>query len=241
MKISSITAPVALAALVVLTSACAGSTFAMKDSGGPERVDELLTRVERVQADAVLAKERTHETLDALEALTAKGFDGDPVAAHAELVQSIDKSEDQAESLDQSIRRMKQTADKVYKAWMNDLESFGNTKLRQRSQERLADSRMRYEAVLNSAIAVQIAYSSLNSDFNDHALFLENDFNADSVAMIAGEVDGLGDRSKELDQRVEACSTAAKSYVESSALPGQIQDPSAASKEPSAKETEGSR
>lgn len=241
MKLSSTAGFVVLAGALAFTSACSGmKTFSMKDSGGPERVDELLTRVERVQADAVLAKERSHETLSALEALTEKGFDGDPVVAHAKLVDSIEQSEDQAESLDQSVRRMKQTAEKVYKAWMADLEEFGNTKLRERSQTRMADSRARYEAVLNSAVAVQIAYESLNADFNDHALFLENDFNADAVAMIASEVDALDDRAKELDQRVETCSTTAKSFVEASALPGQIQDTSSTQAQP-AKKTEGSR
>ena len=163
------------------------------------------------------------------------------MVAHKKLVDSINQSEDQADSLETSIRRMRQTADKVYRDWTSDLEAFGNTELRQRSQTRMADSRARYEAVLNAAIAVQIAHESMNADITDHALFLENDFNADSVAMIAGEVEDLGDRTKELDQRVQTCSTAAKSYVESSALPGQIQEPAATTKTQPAKKTEAAK
>jgi hypothetical protein len=213
----------------------------MKDSGGPEHVDELLSRVERVQIDVVLAKERSHEALSALQVLAAPGFRGDPVAAHATLVESIEHSETQAKKLDGSIRRMKDTADEAFRDWLADLESFGNTKMRQRSQTRLADTRLRYEAVMNSAIAVQIAYHSLNADLEDHALFLENDFNADAIAMIAEDVQELGSRSKELDQRIDSCATAAKSYVESAALPGQLEAPASSSEPVKQKKAEGSR
>jgi hypothetical protein len=225
---------------VLFLGACGISSFSLKETSGPAHGDELLNRVERVHVDVVLTKERAHEAHEALSVIVAAGFKGDPVAAHAKLVESLERSEEQAKKLDASVHRMQKTADQVFHAWLTDLESFGNTKLRQRSQTRLAETRARYEAVMNSAVAVQIAVHAFNADVGDHALFLENDFTAEAVALIASEVEGLKARSQELDQRIDACAAAAKAYVESSALRGQLAEPGAEEKG-EGKKAEGAR
>jgi hypothetical protein len=67
-----------------------------------------------------------------------------------------------------------------------------------------------------------VSYDAFNSDLNDNALFLQHDFNAGAVATIAAEVEVLVTQAQELDARLDATSSAAKSYVESNALRGQI-------------------
>ncbi|MCC7011481.1 MAG: DUF2959 family protein [Planctomycetes bacterium] len=193
-----------------------------KKSDGLDRVDELLGRVEQVQAESVLSKERAEEALGMLQEVSAPDFAGNPVAAYAELLSKIEASKKQATKLGESIAPLKETAEDVFTAWTASLESFGNTKLRRQSHVRLAETRARCDAILSSATAAHIAYESLNADLRDHALFLEHDFNAASVAVVAEQLDTLDAQTTELCDRLDSTVAASKSYIETSALRGQL-------------------
>lgn len=206
-----------------VASGCSGlATLGMKQKGGLERVDELLSHVERVQVEATVAKERVEGALDSLRKLIAPGFKGEPTVAHAELVSAVEQSSEQAKTLQRSVKPLRKTGESVFARWTEDLEAFGNLAMRQRSQERLEETRRRYDAILAAAVAAQLAYDSFNGDLSDHALFLEHDFNATSVALMGQELDGLRNRAKELAKRLDACAASCQAYVEFSAPSAQL-------------------
>jgi hypothetical protein len=210
--------------LAPLLAGCNGlQSLGIKQAGGLEAVDELLGHVEQVQVDAAVSKERAQSALEALRTLIGPEFKGDAVKGHATLVAAIEESENQAESLQDAVRPLRRTGESVFARWSEDLESFGNIAMRQRSQERLEETRRRYDAVLAAAVSAQLAYDAYNGDIGDHALFLENDFNASSVQVVAGEFDGLKSRGKELGKRLDAVVAACQAYVEFSAPKAQVE------------------
>lgn len=212
-----------LLAVLPVAGGCSGlATLGMKQKGGLERVDELLSHVERVQVEATVSKDRAQSALESLRRLVAPEFKGEPVVAHEELVAAVELSADQAKALQASVRPLRKTGESVFARWTADLESFGNLAMRQRSQERLEETRRRYDAILAAAVAAQLAYDSFNGDLADHALFLEHDFNATSVALMSQELDGLRSRGKELAKRLDACAAACLAYVEFSAPSAQV-------------------
>jgi hypothetical protein len=211
-----------LAALLV-TSACASfSAMGMSQKDGLGQVDELLTHVERLHVESAVAKDRALGALESLQRFVAPEFKGDPASAHTELVAAIEQSDEQADELRNRVKPLRRTAESVFERWTADLESFGNLAVRQKSQERLEETRRRYDAVLSAAIAAQLAYDAFNGDLSDHALFLEHDFNSASVAVVAQELDGLRTRGKELARRLDACAAACQAYVAFSAPGAQL-------------------
>jgi hypothetical protein len=194
---------------------------------GLNKVDDLLNRVEQVQVEALVAREKASGAFDALSAIVAPDFRGDPMLAYTDLVKRIDDSKAQAKKLGMSVEPMKRTADTVFQSWTTDLEKFGNTNLRQQSQARLAETRSRYSAVQDSAVAALVSINAFNSDLSDQALFLQNDFNADAVKVIAAEVPGLTSQARDLGRRLNTCVNASKQYIAASALRGQIDAPNA--------------
>ncbi len=222
------TAPIQSAILVLplflgLGACSALPSFNQKPGKGLAQVDDLLTRVEQVQIEAVLSKERSRGAFDALMAIVGPQFDGDAVSAHATLIKAVKESTLQAERLEKSVPPLKSTATVVFEEWTRSLESFGNTKLRSHSQERMEETRARCEELVQATVAAQIAYDAFNADLNDHALFLEHDFNSAAVGAIAEQVDQLNFQAAELDKRLEASIVAAKRYIQSSALRGQLE------------------
>lgn len=216
---SNLAATVAIVVPFVL-GACAGTT---KKAQSVQDVDDLLTRIERVQVDATVAKDKARAALVELTTLVSPNFTGDATKTFGVFQEAIESSEQQTLAFRNSIGPMKESAESVFLRWTSDLESFGNSRMRQRSQSRLDDTRARYQGVLTSAQAVLVSLESFNSDINDQALFLASDLNAASVAAIHPEVRELHERAKELDGRVEVCSNAARAYVESAALYGQVE------------------
>lgn len=211
--------------LVSLLAGCSGlASLGIKQSSGLEAVDELLAQVEQLQVDAAVSKERAQGALENLRTLIAPEFRGDAAQGHAELRKGIEASEDQAETLQDDTRPLRKTGESVLARWTEDLESFGNLAMRQRSQERLEETRRRYDAVLAATVSAQLAYDAYNGDLGDHALFLENDFNKSSVQVVAAEFDGLKSRGKELGRRLDALIGACQAFVEYSA-PGAELEP----------------
>jgi len=198
--------------------ACASS----QSGDGLTRVDELLTRVEQVQIESLVAREKAAGAFDALGRIVAPDFHGDPVQAYQDLTAKISASKAQAQKLAISVEPMNLTADRVFRAWTNDLEKFGNTNLRQASQARLAETRARYSAVHDTAIAALVSINAFNADLSDQALFLEHDFNAASIAVIAAEVPSLTNQAHDLSRRLNECVATSKTYIGAGALRGQL-------------------
>lgn len=201
-------------------TACASFSSTKNDS--LSQVDDLLSHVESVQVECVVAKEKSHAAYDSLRSIVSPEFQGDPVVVYTTLLEKLQESRTQAAKLAGTITPLKNSAENVFLQWTTNLESFGNTRLRQQSQSRLADTRARYDAIITAATSALVSYDSLNADLNDNALFLQHDFNAAAVSTIAAEVEVLAAQVQELDTRLDNTIAASKSYVESSALRGQL-------------------
>jgi hypothetical protein len=194
-----------------------------RKSQGLANVDDLLTRVEQVQIESVVAKEKASAAFDAFGQIVAPDFQGDPMVVFNDLVEKINASKAQATKLQDSVDPMQQTADSVFYAWTNDLEKFGNSNLRQASQARLAETRARYSAVHDAAVAALVSINAFNSDLSDQALFLEHDFNATAVAVISNEVPALTNQARDLSKRLNDCVATSKAYISAGALRGQLE------------------
>ena len=193
-------------------------------SQGLTNVDDLLTRVEQVQIESVVAREKASAAFDAFGQIVAPDFQGDPMVVFNALIEKIGASKEQAKKLEASVEPMTQVADGVFLSWTMDLEKFGNTNLRQASQTRLAETRSRYSAVHDAATAALVSIKAFNADLSDQALFLEHDFNAASVAVIALEVPALTNQARDLGKRLNDCSKTSKAYITASALRGQVDE-----------------
>lgn len=209
-------------ALLSLLAACTGPT---EKAESVQRVDDLLAHVESVQVDAVVSKETTHGALDQLDAICSPDFAGDAKEAYGQLLDRIESSEKQARRLRASIEPMRLSAESVFRQWATDLDAFGSTRMRQRSQMRLDETQSRYRTVQATAQSALISYDAFNGDLRDHALFLSHDMNVSAVTELAGDLKLMRDVLIELDARLDACASAARAYVEAAALYGQTEAP----------------
>jgi len=198
------------------------SVFSSSSEVGPDKVDDLLSRIERVYVECELSQQSSRHALEALESLVSADFSGDPVAAYTTFLESAESSRDQADSLKSSIGPMKEAAGPFFDNWASDLAQFSSMDMRLHSQNRLTATRDRYEAILDAVEPALVSYREFNSTLSDHVLFLSHDFNASAVAAIEGEVRALTEAAAELDILLGDAREAAQQYVRAAALRGQI-------------------
>lgn len=206
----------------VAFSGCA-TFFSSKNS--LTRVDELLGQIEKVHVETELSQEAVTAAATALQALVAADFSGDPVTAYNVFLNAIESSEQQANRLRTSAADMKDLAEDVFYRWAKELSSFTSAEMRQRSQLRLERTRDRYKEILAAVEPAQWSYDSFNRTLRDHALFLSHDFNTTSVGEIGDGVVVITGQSEELERRFDACLSAARNYVDATALPGHAEPP----------------
>lgn len=187
------------------------------------QVDDLVGCIERVHVDAELSRERTAQAMTALQTMTAPGFAGDAVLAHAELQRALELAEKQAKDLRFGIDRMKRAADPVFLRWSKDLEAMASPEIKQRSQTRFTETKLRYDAIVAAADPTLAAYDKWNRVLRDQTLYLGHDFNQGAIAALDGEVKKLAGAGRDLHTGFEQCMKATRAYVDTSALPMRVE------------------
>lgn len=192
------------------------------DDAGFVQVDEVLSRVERVHVDCELAGQHVTESMATLISMVGPEFKGDPALVFEEFLSAIELSEKQASDLRKDFAPMQKSGEIMFKQWQADLDGFSSDVMREHSAKRMTDMRKRYEAVNTSVGPVVEQYEEFNTVLRDHALYLGNDFNSESVALIEKELRSLIATSNQLKTALNTCTEACQEYVRKAALRGQV-------------------
>jgi len=204
-----------LALALAASAGCASN----KPGAGLVQVDQLVTSIEKVHTSSEMAQQRVTESLAALRSLVALDFGDDVVGAYAKTEIALAESTRQLGAFDEDVQEMKSMAEPVFKKWAEDLDSFTNLEMRLKSQNRLAQTRQRYDAIVLSVEPTQAAFAALHQQISDCALFLKHDLNAAACAALRPDVEALSMATDQLDEQLAKCQSAAKDYVEAVALP----------------------
>ena len=216
-----------LSIVLVVTLSAAGGIGCSSNTPGDSlvQVNQMVGWIERVHASNELAKGKVDAAIENLQTIARVGFKGDAVATYKTFAVTVDASTKQLNDLNLNIATMKQAAEPVFKQWVDDLEAFKSMDMRLRSQQRLKETRQRYDNLLAAADMVETAYDAFDEKLRDCQTFLGNDFNAAAVTAIKGEVRSLVESASHLNVRFDACQEAARVYVEAAALPTNLQEP----------------
>ncbi|MGQ0614484.1 MAG: DUF2959 family protein [Planctomycetaceae bacterium] len=214
-------ARLATLALLATAGACAfvSGGSSKKKAQGPTEVENLVAAIERVYVDTEVTRDTVRSAMAALKALASADFANDAVPAYAAYLEVVDRSEKQAQALRGSVQPMKRAAGPVFARWEEDLHAFTSAEMRIRSQNRLEETRSRYEAIVAAVDPAERGFDDFNRGLRDHALFLSHDFNPTSLAEIQEGVKGLERLAADLDRRLDLTLRTTRVYIDAAALP----------------------
>lgn len=207
---------------LLLLPAC--GMFAAK-STGPAAVGDLVTRVGDLHVEAELANNHVQAAMVVLRKLTAQGYQGDPVAAFADLDRAVKESEAQADKLALALPPLKEAAAPFFTQWSQNVDAIAGERLRAASRDNLQRTQARFDAVLQSVEPALESCQQLNRGMRDAVLFLGHDLNTNSLATMRDEAIAMTTQAGQLDRMFKDTLAAAEAYIDTAALPGNPDTP----------------
>ena len=208
---------------LMLSTGCASlpgmSAFRVEDDSGLGQVDQLMREVEGLHLAAERAGDAAHLCASEMAAMVGGGGPSNPIEAYQVLVEHLEASERQSAEMRSRLAPLRGAAEAVHGQWSADLETIGIASLRERSRERLTESRERIAAIDLSAESALVALDVYNDGLRDLATFLGHDYNPSSLAGAGQEIQLLSGFLAELDRRIANCLQACEAHVMASGMP----------------------
>lgn len=180
----------AIALLLGAVSGCAQAEYGLKEQFGIEKRDILVGRVEDVAASQGDAQEEFADALEAFRAVVDVDG-GDLEKTYDRLKKAHKRSESQASEVRSRVRSVKKVANDLFTEWKGELALYSDAGLRRASQDQLAATQRRYDALVVKMDASTASMEPVLNVFNDRVLYLKHNLNARAIAAIGAETADL--------------------------------------------------
>lgn len=172
-----------------------------------KKADFLITEVERAQS-------QVRATLDAYRTLVASSA-GDLRKPYRKLDKSIGKCEKARADVAWRADDAKKQADKYFAGWAASLPQIVDTDLRARSQERMQDSRARFDGIFEAGRRASEAYQPFLAKLRDQWTYLGHDLNPSGLASLRPDAQELIDDGTQVLLEIDQSLRQAREYVQS--------------------------
>jgi hypothetical protein len=206
--------PLTLAVALGLAASCSTT----KQNVGLGHVDQLTTRIGALEADLAVSRTSVHAAQQVLRSLVNQDF-SDADEALRTLVERANECANQAAVLRKRVGPMQSSAEKYFSMWAKSMEDFVNPRLRERSEDRLEGSRLRFDDIVAAMATVHADFDTFNASLNDHALFIGYDFSAGGLDEVKQDLDTFDKQTGQLLRSIDVARETAEDYVRTATPP----------------------
>ena len=180
---------------------------------GHRQTDRLISRADRALRSIGEAKEQLQTTLEIYNSIFEGG--GDTRRIHRDLTRAIDRSEDRREDVRRRVADMESEAHTFFAQWMKSLDEISSESLRQRSQARLNEARVRYGEILTEGRTASAMFEPLMGALRDQVVFLGHDLNPSAIASLKPDAEKLNAQAESLLSGIERTQRKISGYIAS--------------------------
>jgi hypothetical protein len=194
---------------LVLTLA---GSLAFTQSEGLERIKILTKRAE----DTVKKIEETEKQLQGTLNIYNSIVDStttDARKAYRDLVKAVERCESLADEARQNNALMEQEAHNHFAQWTNNLKSISSENLRQRSQERLNETRLQYSDILHSGRSARAEFDTFIDALRDQIVYLGYDLNPTAVESLQKDAVKVNEQANVLFKMIDELVLSSKEYI----------------------------
>lgn len=203
-------------ALLVLVLCCTGcSTLyysTMEKLGIPKR-EIMVDRVEEARDSQKAAKKEFANALEQFKSVVAvKG--GDLESKYSKLSAALADSEKRAGDVRERIAAVEDVSDALFKEWRAELKQYSSSELRRSSEQKMKESRGRYEALLSAMNKAESRIDPVLQPLRDQVLYLKHNLNAKAIGGMTDEVTSIETKVDDLVRDMEASIREANAFIE---------------------------
>lgn len=205
-----------LLSFILLNLAACGTAqkvqYSALEKAGIHKRDILVDRIEKTSE---LQEETKQEFKSAYEVLTSLVATGDKglEAKYKRLANSVEDSEDSADTLKNRIASVDQIAQDLFAEWQQELEQYTNQKLRKISESNMRKTQQSYAAIYRQ---MQNSYAKIDpvlKVLQDNTLYLKHNLNARAISGISNEVLSVEGKVAALIQQMEKSIEESKAFI----------------------------
>ncbi len=168
-------------------TACDTAYMAAMEKMGYAKRDILSSRVKSARDAQEDAKKEIQSALDQFGKVVAYQG-GDLEATYKKLNSELQNSEDSADNVRKRIKDVESVADALFSEWKTELGQYSNADLRRKSEEKLTQTKARYNEMLNAMKKAEQRIDPVLKPLRDQVLYLKHNLNARALAAIKGEL-----------------------------------------------------
>jgi len=199
-------------ACVVLAAGCQSAYYGTMEKFGVEKRDILVDRVEEARDDQQAAKEQFTTALQQFRAVT--GFTGGQLGtAYDTLNASYERSKAKADAVHDSIVKVDEVANALFKEWQAELDQYSNEQLRRDSAQKLTMTRDRYAQLIAAMKRAEASVDPVLSTFRDQVLFIKHNLNAQAIASLQGQLNAIETDVSALVREMERSIAEANEFI----------------------------
>ncbi|MEO7793482.1 MAG: DUF2959 family protein [Thermoanaerobaculia bacterium] len=172
-----------------------------------KQADTLILEVEKAQR-------QIRSTIDWYKALI-QGVVPDLRRPYKQLDKEIGRCETQREIVEKRVGETKKQSDSYFRGWAGSLPLIEDDDLRGRSEERLRDSKSRFDGVLETGRLASDQYKPFLGSLRDQWTYLGHDLNPSGLDSLRPDADVLVARGRELLAQIDDGLALARAYVAS--------------------------
>lgn len=183
----------AIPGVLVLSLAAVGCSsvyYNTMETFGRHKRDILVNRVQNARDGQEEAKEQFGSALEQFSAIVA--FDGgDLQSQYNALKAEYDRSESKARDVSKRIASVEDVAGALFAEWEKELDQYNSADLRRRSEQQLADTKVRYFELISVMQRAESKMQPVLDTLHDQVLYLKHNLNARAIASLEGTAAGL--------------------------------------------------
>ena len=199
-------------ALLLALGGCSSTYYAAWEKLGYQKRDILVARVRDARNDEEAAKKQFQTTLQRFEEVTHFNG-GDLEAEYNKLNTDYVSSETRAADVRKRIASVETVAGDLFTEWQGELSQYSNPDLRKSSEQKLNDTKIRYQKLLDSMKAAEQRMQPVLTAFHDQVLFLKHNLNAQAVASLQTTAAGINTDVAKLIADMEKSIAEADSFI----------------------------
>lgn len=191
--------------LIFVLSGCQSMYYGAMEQVGYHKRDIMVDRIEQAQSYQKLARTEFASALEEMQTLV-KLDNEDLQSAYEKARDEYLASHDAAEDVTDQIDKVEDVATALFDEWTDEISQIANASLRQKSEQKLRDTRRHYEKMLR---VMQLAESKMHpvlQAMRDNMLYLKHNLNAQAIAAIKTEFVNLQfnivDLIRQMDQSI---------------------------------------
>lgn len=201
-------------AVVSMVVGCNTAYYAAMEKVGVHKREIMVDRVEDARDEQTEAKEQFQSALERFASIVQ--VDGGQLRQKYETLNTeLQRSEKRAAAVTDRIRSVEDVAEALFREWEQELTQYSNAGLRRSSEQRLRETRRRYDQLIGAMRRAEQKMQPVLVAFRDHVLYLKHNLNAAAIASLRGEVVSIESDVAQLVRDMEASIAEADAFIQS--------------------------